>query len=262
MAIDRWASGNDYDPYMGRWSRLVAPEFVRWLAVEPGARWLDVGCGTGALAETVLDVASPASVTGIDPSAGFVDFGRQRLAGRAVLEVGDAQELPYPDDSFDAVGSGLVLNFVPDPARACAEIGRVLRGGGTAGAYIWDYPGMQMMARFWDVAVSVDWNVTSDHETARFAGWNLDRLRELLDAAGFADIAEREIVVTTMFADFDDYWTPFLGGQGVAPAYLRSLPDEVQEVIREGLREHLPIAPDGSITLSARAWAVKGRAPA
>lgn len=262
MALDRWADGNDYDRYMARWSRLVAMEFVPWLGVAPGGTWLDVGCGTGVLSATVLDSAAPAAVVGVDPSEGFLAHARERLGTAARFEVGDAQSLRFPDASFDAVVSGLVLNFVPDADAAAAEFRRVVRPGGTAGAYVWDYAGgMQMMARFWDVAVVVDGNLTADHEAARFASWNTDRLGALLESAGFGSVETREIVVDTPFADFDDYWEPFLGATGVAPAYLRSLESELQAEIRDRLRDALPTAADGSIPLTARAWAAKGVAP-
>ena len=161
MAADRkdvWASGEAYEPYVGRWSRLVAREFVAWLGVGPGAAWLDVGCGTGALTQTILDSRSPKRVTGVDPSDGFVAFARHKVADpRAAFEVGDAQALPVADGAFDAAVSGLVINFVPDQAKAVREMRRATRSKGTVAAYVWDYAGeMQMMRRFWDAAVALD----------------------------------------------------------------------------------------------------------
>ena len=151
-----WAAGDRYEPYVGRWSRRVAPEFLAWLAIPAGKRWLDVGCGTGALSQTILAYAQPAGVAGVDPSEGFLAFARARVP-QAEFRVGDAQALTFEDDSFDAAVSGLVLNFVPDAAKAAGEMRRVVRPGGTAAAYVWDYAGeMQLMRRFWAAAVALD----------------------------------------------------------------------------------------------------------
>src|SRR6266545_4984410 len=149
---DNWSSGEGYEQYVGRWSRLVGVEFVRWLAVPALAEWLDIGCGTGALVETVLYQAEPSRVEGIDPSEGYVAHAKARIADpRTKFRGGDAQELPFPDGTFDAAIAGLVLNFVPDKERMLAEMKRVTRSGGMVGVYVWDYAGqMQMMRRFWD----------------------------------------------------------------------------------------------------------------
>lgn len=259
MVRDAWAAGDRYEPYVGRWSRRVASRFLEFLAAPSGGEWLDVGCGTGALSETVLDEGGAGAVTGIDPSAGFVGFSRERLAGRAAsFDVGDAQDLPYAPAFFDVVVSGLVLNFVSDAALALREQHRVLKPGGVAGAYVWDYPRMEMMARFWDAAVSVDPADVPD-EAVRFSGWTDDGLAERFDRAGFADIGTSSIEIPTVFADFDDLWSPFLGGQGAAPSYLATLDDERRDAIRDLMRAGVP--DDGPIELTARAWAVKATRP-
>jgi ubiquinone/menaquinone biosynthesis C-methylase UbiE len=144
---DVWAAGDLYEPYVGRWSRVVAREFLGWLDVPRGARWLDVGCGTGALTQTILRDCAPRSVHGVDPSAGFVEFAKQRTNG-ASFEVGDAQALPAKDGEFDAAVAGLVLNFVPQPERGAGEMRRAVRPGGTVGAYVWDYAGKMELMRY------------------------------------------------------------------------------------------------------------------
>src|SRR5215212_9997822 len=127
--VDRWDSGDAYEPYVGRWSRLVAREFVKWLAVPPGSHWLDVGCGTGALAQTVLEHAAPSEVLGIDPSGAYIASAGARMDDdpRAHFELGDAQALQAGAATFNVVVSGLVLNFVPRPEPAVAEMARVTR---------------------------------------------------------------------------------------------------------------------------------------
>lgn len=260
MVRDTWDLGDSYESYVGRWSRQVAPLFVRWLDQPDGLTWLDVGCGTGALTGTVLSEASPASATGIDPSEGFLALARQQVPhGR--FEVGDAQELPVPDDSADVVVSGLVLNFVPDKTRALSELARVVRPGGTVAAYVWDYAeGMELMRHFWDVAGSLDPTGLSLDEGTRFPICKPDALAALWASAGFSDVSGTGLEISTEFADFDDYWTPFLGGQGAAPAYAMSLSEEQRAELREALRARLPFDEDGGIRLTARAWAVRGLA--
>ena len=253
-----WAAGDRYEPYVGRWSRRVAPEFLAWLAVPPGKRWLDVGCGTGALSQTILASAQPSNVAGVDPSEGFLAFARTR-APRAEFRVGDAQALPFEDDSFDVAGSGLVLNFVPDSAKAAAEMRRVVSAGGTAAAYVWDYAGeMQLMRRFWAAAVTLDPAAGALDESLRFPLCQPDALRALWTAAGLQDVQVRTIDVPTVFKDFDDYWSPFLGGQGPAPTYCMSLPEDHRTRLCRHLHDTLPIESDGSINLIARAFAVRG----
>jgi SAM-dependent methyltransferase len=258
---DVWESGEAYEPYVGRWSRLVAQEFLAWLAMPARARWLDVGCGTGALVQTILDHATPAEVVGIDPSSGYIAYARRTIADRRVrFEVGDARALPVAS-SYDAVVSGLVLNFVPPPdqARAAREMVRTARVGGTVASYVWDYAGeMQVMRHFWDAAVALDPAARELDEGVRFPLCHPDALTALFRVAGLNAVETRAIDVPSVFRGFDDYWSPFLGGQGPAPAYAVSLDEERRVALRERIRAGLPIEPDGSIRLIARAWAVRG----
>jgi SAM-dependent methyltransferase len=238
----------------------VARELVAWLGVAGGAAWLDVGCGTGALGRAVLAAADPAAVVGIDPSMGFVADARERLADRrARVVVADARRLPLAGARFDAAVSGLVLNFVPDPATAVGEMARVTRAGGRVAAYVWDYAGrMELIRRFWDAAAALDPAAAALDEGRRFGHWQPELLAGLFRGAGLAEVAARPIEVATRFRDFDDYWTPFLGGQGPAPGYVLSLAETRRAALREELRARLPVAADGSIPLVARAWAVAG----
>jgi SAM-dependent methyltransferase len=251
VIADVWAVGDAYEPYVGRWSRKVAAEFVRRLDVPPGARWLDVGCGTGAVTSTVVAGAAPGAVVGVDPSAGFVGYAAASVPA-ARFAVGDARALPLRDGAVDMVVSGLVLNFVPDPDRALAEMARVTRDA--VAVYVWDYAeGMGFMRAFWDAAAAVD--PASPDEGARFPLCRPEPLREAFLGAGLGHVEVEPIDVPTPFADFDDFWRPFLGGQGAAPAYLMALPEPQREELRARLHADLG---DGPIDMTARAWAVRG----
>jgi SAM-dependent methyltransferase len=255
-----WANAVAYEAYVGRWSRLVAREFLEWLAVPSGSRWLDVGCGTGALTEAILRRAQPESVTGVDPSEGFVAYAREHVQdSRASFREGDAMALPFDDEMFGAVVSGLVLNHIPRHDAALAEMVRVAAWGAVVAAYVWDYAGqMQMLHVFWDAAVELDQAAAEKDQGRLYPICKPDPLAEQFKSAGLTSVEVQALDVTTHFRDFDDYWSPFLGGQGPAPSYVMSLNEERRTVLRELIRSRLPAAPDGSISLPARAWAVRG----
>jgi SAM-dependent methyltransferase len=257
---DAWDSGDAYEPYVGRWSRLVAPEFLGWLAAPPGGSWLDVGCGTGALVETILSLSAPSEVVGIDPSLAYVAFASDRVNDpRVRFDVGDAQALQAASATFDAVVSGLVLNFVPEPGRALSEMARVARPGGTVAAYVWDYAeGMQMMRHFWDAAGEMDSRARELDEGRRFTLCRPEPLTDLFQTAGLEKVEVRAIDVPTAFSDFEDYWSPFLGGQAPAPGYAMSLSQGRRAALRERIRASLPTNSKGEHHLIARAWAVRG----
>lgn len=262
-AQDVWAVGAGYEAYVGRWSRLVARELIRWLGVPRRCRWLDVGCGTGTLVQTICEHADPGAVLGIDRSEGFVEHARAHTVDpRTEFRVGDAQALPVPTGGFDVMVSGLVLNFVPDPGKMVAEMARAGRPGSTVALYVWDYAaGMQLMRCFWDAARDLDPAAAALDEAVRFPICAPAPLEATLAAAGLTGVTTRVIDVPTQFRDFDDYWSPFLAGQGPAPTYTMSLSEDRRAALRERIRSTLPFAPDGSIRLDARAWAVRGFKP-
>jgi len=258
LVSDTWERGSPYEQYVGRWSRQVAAAFLAWLSIPGGRRWLDVGCGTGALCAAIVDRCSPSSVVGVEPSEGFLKTAKENLADRVALHQGTATAIPLGDASVDVVVSGLVLNFVPDQRAALLEMARVTRKGGTIAAYVWDYAGMmELMRFFWDAAVELDPEAAKLDEGVRFPICRPEPLQKLFAGAELKDVEVKPIDVPTPFANFDDYWQPFLGGQGPAPAYAMSLDEAARMRLKDRIRERIPAAANGSISLTARAWAVR-----
>ncbi len=255
---DTWERGNPYERYVGRWSRQVAGPFLSWLNLPAGQAWLDVGCGTGALCAAIVDRCSAVSVAGVEPSPGFLETARQNLANQVALHAGSATEIPLNDSSVDVVVSALVLNFVPDQHAALNEMARVTKNGGTVAAYVWDYANkMEFMRYFWDAAIEMNPAAVSLDEGNRFPLCRPGPLSQLFASAKLNSIDVAPIDVNTSFSDFDDFWQPFLGGQGPAPSYVMSLNEEARTRLRDRLRERIPESADGTLSMVARAWAVR-----
>ncbi|MGH7474976.1 MAG: class I SAM-dependent methyltransferase [Longimicrobiales bacterium] len=262
--IDEWADGDAYEAFMGRWSRAAGERFVRWLAPPAGLRWLDVGCGTGALSEIILQHASPKEVLGIDRSAGYVAHARTHVSdSRVHFEVAEATALQVEKASFDAAVSGLVLNFVPDPVAMVRKMARTVRPGGSVAVYVWDYAqGMEVLRRFWDTAVALDPRAAEFDEGRRFPICHPDALERAFEMADLREVEVSSLDLPTPFEGFEAYWSPFLGGQGPAPGYVRGLSEPDRARLRERLRSELGPEPSGWIRLRARAWAARGIARA
>jgi SAM-dependent methyltransferase len=261
--FDAWSAAQSYEHYMGRWSRRIAAKFIDWVDPPPDADWLEVGCGTGALTQAVLSQASPLSILSTDRSADFVAHARSEIAdARASFQVADAAELPCPDACVDVVTSGLVLNFIPDRQTALAEMRRVLRPGGVAAFYVWDYPGggMGFIDVFWKAAAELDPGAVDLDESARFPFCQPRGLTELCSSAGACKSEIAAIEEVTRFPGFDAFWHPFTLGAGPAPGYVQSLSEDR----RQRLKDHLAakLGTTGDLTLPARAWAVKAIWPA
>ncbi|NUR43906.1 MAG: methyltransferase domain-containing protein [Streptomyces sp.] len=260
--FDVWTAGDAYERYMGRWSRLVADEFLRRLDRPPGDRWLDIGCGSGALTSTVAVRCRPGALLGVERSAGFAATARASAPPPTWVAVADAQALPVRDAVFDVAVSGLVLNFLPAPGAALAEAVRGVRPGGVVAAYVWDYAeGMGFLRHFWAAATTVDPSAGAHDESRRFPLCRPSPLRALWSEAGLTDVTVSPIEIPTLFAHFDDLWTPFLSGQGPAPGYVAALSPDRREQLRRTLCERVPARADGTIPLTARAWAVQGSRP-
>ncbi|HEX6341131.1 class I SAM-dependent methyltransferase [Umezawaea sp.] len=254
--VDVRAGADEYDASTGRWSGLLAPRFVGWLPTGDGLAWCDVGCGTGALARAVLAGARPTWILGVDPSETFV-AAAVRDGVDAV--VGTATAIPAGDAEFDRVVSGLVLNVVPRPEDALAEMRRVARPGGVVGAYVWDYAeGTGVFRLFWDAALAVDPAAADLDERVRFPVCRPDPLRALFEGAGLTGVVVEPLDLPVEFGSFDDLWLPFLSGEGAAPRYLATLTGEHRSAVAAQFRRTVPHAPDGSISLAARAWTVRG----
>jgi SAM-dependent methyltransferase len=259
--IDRWTSGAHYDQWMGRWSRLLGQEFLKWLDVSAGLRWIDVCCGSGMVTEAIVERSAPASVVGVDASPDQISFARQHRAyPNVVFEIGDATALPFPDSSFDVAVCGLGLNYTPNPSRVLEEFRRVTRPGGIIAVYVWDYAqGARFLREFWDAAIAIDGEAAGFDQAQRFPMCTQEGLHSLFEQAELEDLALHTLDVVTRFTDFDDYWEPLLTAQGSAPNYLAAHDQQVQTAIRERLRTKLPTTAQGTIELPARAWAVRGR---
>lgn len=259
-SADSWVTGDAYEAYMGRWSRRLARAFVEWMRPQHRAHWLEIGCGTGALTSTICQLCEPASVVACEPSASFIEHARNHLAdARVAFVVAGADALPRRDGGFDAVVSGLVLNFLPNPEEAVASMLERLRPGGIVAAYVWDYAeGMEFLRWFWDEAIAADAGAAALDEGRRFPLCKRAALASLFETAGLTQVETGRLKIETDFAGFDDYWAPFLRGTGPAPSYVASLQPEKRELLRERLRRRLQVGGDGRIRLRACAWAVRG----
>ena len=249
-----------YERFMGRWSRAVAPSFLEWLGARPRARWLDVGCGTGILAETLLELCSPASVHAVDPAPGQVKAARRGPVGRrAAFQVADARKLPFADASFDVVASALVINFIPERPPALAEMRRVARAGGLVAAYVWDFadelspsgPLRRAMRRFGAEVPAIP----------GFEASRVEALRALFHGAGLEGIETRTIDVCLAYADFNDFWRAQTPGYAPTTKIIAAMKASERTRLMHVVQSALPAGPNGSIEYCARANAIKARVP-
>jgi len=256
----RFDDGAAYEAFMGKWSQLVGDTFLDWLALPVGLRWIDVGCGNGAFTERLVQRCAVADVLGIDPSDAQLAFATRRLAAdRSVrFELGDAMALPCADGTFDAAVMALVIFFVPDPAKAVAEMARVVRPGGSVSAYAWDMLG----AGFPFAAMHEEMTALGSPPLGppSIDAARLDTMQALWRGAGLVQIETREISVQRTFADFDSFWEIARSGPRILPKVAGLSRDKV-ELLKERLRARLVPDAAGRITYRALANAVKGHAP-
>jgi len=255
----RFEDGAAYERGMGGWSRIAGGIFLDWLAPRTGLRWVDVGCGTGAFTELVMQRCAPAALHGIDPSDAQLAFARARPGVRgATFHQGDAMALPFDDNSFDAATMALVIFFVPNPAKGLAEMVRTVAPGGTIAAYAWDmdsggFPFAPILAelRAFGFVPPLPPSVDASRKDAMHALWT---------KAGLTEIEVREIAPRRTFTDFDEFWTMSTGTGSVRPALAAMAAGDIERV-KEKLRARLPSDADGRIGYAARANAIKGRVP-
>ena len=257
---DRWAAGSTYEEFMGRWSRRLALRFVSWLRIPRGVHWLDVGCGTGALANAICSHGAPASVVGCDTAEPFIEFAREYSRDALVsFVVGGVGGLPRRREGFGSVTSLLALNFFPDPGSAVQEMRSLTAPQGTVSACVWDYGGgMEFLRHFWDAAAALDSTARELDEGTRFPLCHPKALTGLFHGSALSDIRCEPLEIPTAFVSFDDYWRPLLGGTGPAPSYVASLDAKRRELLAQRLDATLPRGRDGAIALTAQAWAVRG----
>lgn len=252
-----FVNAEGYESFMGRWSRQLAPRFVKFAPIADGSRILDVGCGTGALSAEIARQSPHCQITGIDLSPEFVAYANSCAQRSNVnFQVGNAQSLDFPDEQFDACLSQLVFNFFPDRRKALNELQRVTRRGGHICATVWDYhDGMKLLRIFCDAAVSLDPGIEKTDEKY-MPLCRAGELGELWREAGLVDVEEQAIGFAMRFESFDDYWRPFLAGQGPAGVYVSRLSLEGRNALRDEIARRLPST--GAFELDARAWAVRG----
>ena len=256
-----FADARGYERFMGRWSRAAAPLLVDFGRIPEQGQILDIGSGTGALALAMTELRPRCRVVGVDLSHEYVAFARSRARNdRVRFETADAQNLPFAAGSFDAAASLLVFNFIPDPSKALAEARRVTRPGGFVSAAVWDYgEGMRMLRLFWDAASALD-SAAGRLDEKHMPLSRKRELYELWTRGGLGQVEEAPLEITMPFENFDDFWNPFLLGQGPAGAYVKRLTAGRTAALREELR-HRAGDPSGAFTLPARLWVVRGYVP-
>jgi SAM-dependent methyltransferase len=243
---------------MGVWSRTAGEQFLDWLKPWPGQVWADIGCGNGAFTQVLVDRCQPQTIRGFDPSPQQIAYARARFAEAvAEFQQADAMALPLPDACVDQAVMALVIFFVPEPARGVAEMARVLRPGGSASAYAWDF----QAGGFPWVAMQEAMRTIGHLPPMPPSPWasELAEMERLWRAAGFVDVQTQVLGVERRFPNFDTYFNVALSGPPVR-AGVTGLTEEKLQALRAAALAHLG-GPTGSFTVTARAHAVKGRRP-
>jgi SAM-dependent methyltransferase len=254
--------GASYEVFLGRWTRRLAEPLLDFAGFPATGDLLDVGCGTGSMAQAMAARWPARSVFGIDIAPPYIAFARSRaMLANLHFEVADAVRLPYADASFGGAAAQLVLNFVPDPFAALHEIERVTKPGCPVVAAVWDFRGGLVYQRiFWDTAAGIDPRAGTARDQLFATALTLpDGLPRLFESAGLGEVERTSITIRMDYASFDDYWQPMCGGQGPVGTYLAGLaPDRrarIEEAVATAYRSG---APDGPRSLTATAWAVRG----
>jgi SAM-dependent methyltransferase len=243
-----------YDRFMGRYSVPLAPRLADLAGVSDGQRVLDVGCGPGALTAELVTRLGTGAVTAVDPSEPFVAAIRERHPDVTVRRA-SAEELPFPNETFDAALAQLVVHFMENAVAGLSEMARVTRRGGVIAGCVWDHGGTHgPLSLFWEATRELDPEVEDE---SHLAGACEGDLAELFQAAGLSEIEDTALSVNVEHPTFADWWEPYTLGVGPAGAYVAGLDPERREELRERCQKRLPAAP---FVLSARAWAARGLA--
>ena len=257
-----WQDGAAYERFMGRWSLRTGQQFLEWLGLPSGLRWLDVGCGTGPFSEVILANGKPAEVVAIDPSEKHVAYAREQVIDdRIRFDVGDATALDFPNNVFDVATAALVLNFIPEREKAVHEMARVVRSDGTAAAYVWDFAGRRNVTQhLWDAIAATDPDAGQVRQnTLQASSSNPDTLAEIFRQAGLSNVETHALDIEAEFENFDDYWVSNTSFTSPAGLYCRALSDRQRDRLQAKLKDILPTDRAGGIRFAARAWAVRGR---
>jgi SAM-dependent methyltransferase len=250
-----------YEAMMGRWSRRLAPELVDFAGIDPARAVLDAGCGTGSLTGVLAGRRDLSRIAGIDISEAYLALARERFAGpRFELRHGDLCELPYRDGEFDAALSLLVLQFVPDSGKALSELRRVVRRGGIVAAAVWDsFGGAPHTRLMFDIAGALG----LDPGRSLFRPLSAPgEMAKAWRAAGFEAVEDGARAIRVEFANFDDYWSPFLAGDGPGGQLVTALAPEARERLRAAIATaFLSGRPDGPRSFVSVAWVCRGRVP-
>jgi SAM-dependent methyltransferase len=259
-AVSFFTDGRAYEQLMGRWNRAAGEVFFDWLSLPKGLNWLDVGCGTGAFTELVIDRCAPSNICAIDPAQDQIAYARNGAAAkRATFSTGDAQSLPFADREFDVAAMALVISFVPDASKAVAEMKRVVKQHGTVAAYMWDSLGGGFVQRPLVEALGamgIDVPPAPGAKNSR-----LEEMQGLLERAGLDQVTTRTIEVEVSYPNFNEYWSAQTGLANPIVQAIRKMSEPDVAALQANLREHLPTDRGGRIAYPARANAVKGRVP-
>lgn len=253
--------GEAYEQFNGRWSRISGRDFIKWLSVPTNSRWLDVGCGTGALCEVILECCAPSECVGVDNAEAQLSYARSRHHGDNVrFQRDDALSLSFADNEFDAAVSAYVINFFAEPRLMAAEMKRVVRPSGTVAACTWDFAGNRAVAQHIGAAFAARSLPSLKRATAaqNAGSTRLAAMEQIFRDVGLRDVVTVSINTRVSFKDFDDYWRSNADLSSSFIGLFSELAAADRERFKDEVRALLPFSADGSIRYDVGTVAVKG----